>query len=105
MAIKPKTMTTQEYVKKEADNLTEIAIPGTMESETGMIAKQEYKNGAYHGLSVGIELAKDFQPWVDRGYIKVRDKYMLKYGRIEDIESYKTTSELFEIFLTERNEK
>lgn len=97
-------MTTQEYVKKEADNLTEIAIPGTMESETGMIAKQEYKNGAYHGLSAGIELAKEFAEWIeDNGFIKLNNGSWTE--PMGFIIKAKTTSELFEIFLTERNEK
>ena len=95
-------MTTQEYVKKKAERLTELAIPGIMESETGMIAKQEYKNGVYNGLSAGIELAKAFAEWADMDYTQADNGWVLMW---EDEVNRYTTSELFEIFLNERNEK
>ena len=97
MAIKPKTMKTQEYVKKEAE--------AKCNNWLGI--------GAYEdGLSAGIELARAFAEWGQRM------KYKQSGGKKGNGEWYRqsagygggephfyTTSELFEIFLTERNEK
>jgi len=84
-------MTTQEFVKKEAKIYWAI-------SET----KDPEENFA-DGLSAGIELAMAFAEWVDGKF------FMAKNGWTDVYEvpnpSEHTTSELFEIFLTERNEK
>ena len=81
-------MTTQEYIQKEADAY--------------------YKNPreGHHfadGLFSGIELAKEFTEWVD-ARCTMMDKGWVELEEVLD-PSYFTTSELFEIFLTERNEK
>ncbi len=94
-------MTTQEYVKKEAELITESALPGNMETESGMIAKTWYMSGAYNGLSAGIELAKAFALWIDDTGFTYNAKKEGWVGMDEPC----TTSELFEIFLNESNEK
>lgn len=87
MAIKPKTMTTQEYVKKEAE--------AKCNNWLGI--------GAYEdGLSTGIELAKAFGEWVDSKMWRLHKSKWFQFGKHDRT---LTTSELFEIFLTERNEK
>jgi hypothetical protein len=56
------------------------------------------------GLSAGIELAKEWLDWaVNNGFIKdaENNRWVKTSGLFESV----TTSELFEIFLTERNEK
>ncbi len=88
-------MTTQEYVKKEAELITESALPGNMETESGMIAKTWYMSGAYNGLSAGIELLFKFDEWRDKNefFVCTRDQ------------KSHSLKELFEIFLNESNEK
>ena len=80
-------MTTQEYVKKEAE--------AKCNNWLGI--------GAYEdGLSAGIELAKAFAEWADMDYTQADTGWVLMW---EDEVNRYTTSELFEIFLNERNEK
>lgn len=73
-------MTTQEYVNKEAD------INCISEDD-----KRVYMDG----LSAGIELIFLFDEWRCKNESFVCNRGRKRY----------TTSELFEIFLTERNEK
>ena len=88
-------MTTQEFVKKEK----EAYKPDNIQSD-GHDAIVERAFG--DGLTKGLEIAELFQQFVEHGYFKVMDKYMLKYGRLEDVESHKTRGELITIFLTEK---
>ena len=89
-------MTTQEYIKNEAEKFC------------SKVYKSPQSRAAYEdGILKGTYLAKDFGDWLAD---------CVKSCRVElsiDIHIYnvpngslaKTTSELFEIFLTERNEK
>ena len=88
-------MTTQEYIKKEAEKFVVNFI--------NLQSRAAYEDG----ILKGTYLAKDFGDWLAE---------CVKSCRVElsiDIHIYnvpngslaKTTSELFEIFLTERNEK
>ena len=85
-------MTTQEYIQKEAEKQYGSTVGFRTE-------------GFQQGLSVGIKRAKEFHKWSDdNGWerYEVGGDTWYKFNGTEDI---KTTSELFEIFLTERNEK
>ncbi len=88
-------MTTQEYVKKEAEKFI-----------NKYDNSYRYAHGYSMGLSAGIELAKAFAEWVDdTGF--VYNSLKSEWDRIMidgDIET-STTSELFEIFLTEKRAK
>ena len=81
-------MTTQEFVSHEAIKYKTVSP----------LVKQGFSNG----LTKGLEIAELFQQFVEHDYFKVMDKYMLKYGRLEDVESHKTRGELLTIFLTEK---
>ncbi len=95
-------MTQQEFVKKLSRMEGKMLFGLAEESESMLIAKEEFKNGYFNGLTKGLEIAELFQQFVEHDYFKVMDKYMLKYGRLEDVESHKTRSELLTIFLTEK---
>lgn len=91
-------MTQQEFVKKESEAYAE-GFRMTVEHSSWYHQKTEpFKSG----LTKGLEIAELFQQFVEHDYFKVMDKYMLKYGRLEDVESHKTRSELLTIFLTEK---
>ena len=84
-------MTTQEFVKKEAGQYVGVNAQS-----------YNYRHGFTDGLTKGLEIMELFQQFVEHGYFKVMGKYMLKYGRLEDVESHKTRGELLTIFLTEK---
>ncbi len=90
-------MTTQEFVKQEAQKHLE-KVPN------GMVNAPLLERSFATGLTKGLEIAELFQQFVEHDYFKVMDKYMLKYGRLEDVESHKTRGELLTIFLTEKYE-
>lgn len=99
-------MTTQEFVKKECEQYAEkvsfqVPYNGTNDfynEERLKTSKLDFSDG----LTKGLEIAELFQQFVEHDYFKVMDKYMLKYGRLEDVESHKTRGELLTIFLTEK---
>ena len=82
-------MTTQEFVKQEVNKISK---------ESTLHGSKLFSDG----LTKGLEIAELFQQFVEHDYFKVMDKYMLKYGRLEDVESHKTRGELITIFLTEK---
>jgi len=82
-------MTTQEFVKQEVNKISK---------ESTLHGSKLFSDG----LTKGLEIAELFQQFVEHDYFKVMDKYMLKYGRLEDVESHKTRGELLTIFLTEK---
>jgi len=82
-------MTTQEYVKKEAEKLK------------FNLNKRFYADG----LSAGIELAKEFHKWSDYNKWERYEVNGDTWYKFSNTPRVITTSELFEIFLTERNEK
>jgi len=87
-------MTTQEYIQKEAKKIVTKYEPVMLLPETWV----------EQGLSAGIELAKAFAEWVSiRASILSGSEWEYHESKRNYVE--KTTSELFEIFLTERNEK
>ena len=84
-------MTTQEYVKKEADARYGLA---------GYSAKLHFENG----LFAGIELAKEFHKWSDYNKWERYEVNGDTWYKFSNTPRVITTSELFEIFLTKRNE-
>ena len=82
-------MTTQEFVKQEVNKISK---------ESTLHGSKLFSDG----LTKGLEIAELLQQFVEHDYFKVMDKYMLKYGRLEDVESHKTRGELLTIFLTEK---
>ena len=88
-------MTTQEFVKQEVEKELN-GFPN------GLVNLPKIGLAFSDGLTKGLEIAELFQQFVEHDYFKVMDKYMLKYGRLEDVESHKTRGELLTIFLTEK---
>lgn len=83
-------MTTQEFVKKEAELAANQMFPMGNEHETKMIARQEYRNGMAYGLTKGLEIAVAYRDWTDAWKVDYREQ------------TTHTTSELLTIFLTEK---
>ena len=83
-------MTTQEFVNKLSRTEGKLLFGLAEESESMLIAKEEFKNGYYNGLTKGLEIAVAFRDWTDAWKVDYREQ------------TTHTTSELLTIFLTEK---
>ena len=92
-------MTQHEFVKKLSRMEGKLLFGLAEESESMLIAKEEFKNGYFNGLTKGLEIAKEFAEWVGFNYNQESDGWYFMFG--DDTKTY-TTDELLTIFLTEK---
>ena len=85
-------MTQQEFVKKLSRMEGKLLFGLAEESESMLIAKEEFKNGYFNGLTKGLEIAKEFAEWLPTN----RWRHTIVKA------TTKTTDELLTIFLTEK---
>ena len=92
-------MTTQEFVNKLSRTEGKLLFGLAEESESMLIAKEEFKNGYYNGLNKGLEILKEFGDWV---LYNNWEKHNNGKWMNDDFLTIPTTSELLTIFLTEK---
>lgn len=92
-------MTQHEFVKKLSRMEGKLLFGLAEESESMLIAKEEFKNGYLNGLTKGLEIVKEFAEWVGFNYNQESDGWYFMFG--DDTKTY-TTDELLTIFLTEK---
>lgn len=91
-----------KYIQKEAERLTEFNMPGPQNGLSGKIAKKYTKIGIEIGLSAGIERHMEFAEWVAyRKWYKDGDVWFSAF----DNTKFYTISELFELFLKQKEGK
>jgi hypothetical protein len=66
-----------------------------------LIAKEEFKNGYFNGLTKGLEIAEGFASWAITEFTKAAIGKDSVFRDDKDIND----AELLEIYLTEINEK
>ena len=98
-------MTIQEYIQKESKKRYKKTL--ARDTFSNMANKMVMHNRKIYsdGLSAGIELAKSFAEWCIPNMTTTDDGYYECYKDGKHFKFCKTMSELFEIFLNERNEK
>lgn len=105
--IKPNCNTMSEviktYIQKEANRLFLNEYPDAPINDLQESEQSAYRSGVKDGLSSGIELAKEFAEWMDANYTtNGAGKWM---DWVEDKPILYTTTELFEMFLIEKQKE
>lgn len=92
-------MTQHEFVKKLSRMEGKLLFGLAEESESMLIAKEEFKNGYLNGLTKGLEIVKEFLDWLIEHYHYSGGGWYVKCSK--SMVSF-TTDELLTIFLTEK---
>ena len=99
-------MTTQEFVNKLSRTEGKLLFGLAEESESMLIAKEEFKNGYYNGLNKGLEIAVKALAFARQNAENGGDGCWDIWDDAGNGNCHsKTDEELLSIYLTEINEK